>query len=333
METAPPAEAVPAEGGDRPPLDPAFAEQATARLFRSIRAGRAWVRGRGAAAAGAQTGACVEMKPGNDEPPVFMIPGAPGSILQLGPLAAALAIPMPVYAIPPRGLEGGAEPCTTLAEMAAYNIAAMRAMRPTGPYPLIGYSAGGLVALEMAQQLTAAGHAVPVVVLLDTYPSKQTWPLSCHLEILLRQTGRVLWSLRQYSPSQAVREVVRRLRGVAGYLAESGVSVLPLPEVPPEGWSAASRRVYLASYNAGEAYRPRHYAGKIVFVQPTEIANLEPQAPGRVWRRFLGDLEVRRVPGSHEGIVEDGAAAIAAAIGDCLAAAARARPTAEAAIG
>ncbi|MGH7092520.1 MAG: hypothetical protein ACREFB_03160, partial [Stellaceae bacterium] len=58
-------------------------QEATARLFRSVRAGRSWLRAQGAAALSPSAGACVPMRPGNTEPPLFMLPGAPGSILQL----------------------------------------------------------------------------------------------------------------------------------------------------------------------------------------------------------------------------------------------------------
>lgn len=315
----------PAAGGraEPAPISPQLAQEATARLFRSVRAGREWLRTRGAAAASPE--ACITMKPGNDEPPAFMIPGAPGSILQLAPLAAALAVPMPVYAVRPRGIEEGEMPCETIAEMARYAIAAIKAARPAGPYLLIGYSAGGLVALEMAQQLTAAEDRVPLVVLLDTYPSRQVWPLACHADILCRQAVKAIWALRRYSPRSALREAMRRIGSLAGYLAASGVTVLPTPPVVPEGASAASRRVHVATFNAGEAYRPAPYTGKVVFVQPKEVPGLEPRAPARVWRRFLGDLEIRRVAGSHLGMLETNAASVAAAIGDCLARAAGSR--------
>jgi acetoacetyl-CoA synthetase len=293
-------------------------QEATARLFRSIRAGRSWLRAQGSATADRQVAACVRMRRGNDEPPVFMIPGAPGSILQLGPLAAALTAPMPVYAIKPRGIEDGEIPCQRIEEMAEYSIDLIMAVRPRGPYLLAGYSAGGLVALEMARQLSAAGHEVPIVVLLDTYPSRKIWPLRCHIEILARQTVRAVWALRQCTPMRAVRHVIDRIRNLSEYLAASGVKFIPARQIVPLGASAASRRVYLATFNAGEAYRPPRYSGKVVFVQPEEVPNLEPWAPAQVWQKFLTDLEVRKVPGSHLGMLESGATAIAAEISDCL---------------
>ncbi|HXP03530.1 MAG TPA: thioesterase domain-containing protein [Stellaceae bacterium] len=289
----------------------------TAQLFRSVRAARSWLRT--GAAGGAAVAGCILMKPGNDEPPVFMIPGAPGSILQLGPIAAAMTIPAPVYAIRPRGMVEQELPFEHLDEMAGYAIGLMRAVRPQGPYLLVGYSAGGLVVLEMAQQLTAAGSQVPLIVLLDTYPSRAVWPLACHLDILARQALKAVWSLRKCTLREIAGEGSRHLRSLFQYLTASGLKLVEPPPLVAEGTDAASRRVHVATYNAGEAYRPRPYGGKVVFMQPEETPGLEPRKPRQVWGRFLDDLQIRHVPGSHLKMVEEGAAATTAEIDQCIA--------------
>lgn len=305
-------------GPEAAPMTPQLAQEASARLFRSVRAGRMWMRARPGETR--ETGGCVPMKAGADHaPPIFLIPGAPGSIFQLGPIAAAMTGDNPVYAVRPRGIEEGETPCETLAEMAEYAIAQIKRVRPAGPYPLVGYSAGGLVAMEMAQRLRAAGDDVPLLVLLDTYPSRAVWPLRCHADVLGRQAGRALWALLRTGPRSLLVEIGRRFSSLAGYLSASGVSVLRAPPLVAEGVSAASRRVHLASYNAGEAYRPVPYPGKVLFIQPAEVPDLEPRRPGQVWDRLLSDFEVCRVPGTHLGLVDDGAAATAAAISDRLA--------------
>jgi len=293
----------------------------TAQLFRSVRAARAWLRAGGALPDTPTPSGCVVMKPGNDDPPVFMIPGAPGSILQLGPIAATMSVPMPVYAIKPRGLAEGETPCERLDEMAEYAIRVMRSVRRQGPYLLVGYSAGGLVALEMARQLSAVGLDVPLVVLLDSYPCRELWPLSTHLDILGRQAAKALWSLRRCTLRQAASEVTRRVRSLFWYLAASGVKVVAPRPLVAEGTDAASRRVHVATFNAGEAYRPSPYTGKVVFMQPEEVPGLEPRTPQEVWGKYLSDLVIRRVPGSHLRMLEEGAAGTAAEISQCLAAA------------
>lgn len=295
-----------------------LAAAGTAQLFRSVRAARAWVQSGIAKLESAPVSGCVTLKPGTGGPPVFMLPGAAGSILQVAPLASAMTIPAPVYAVKPRGMEQGEAPCETVAEMAEHAIEVMTQMLPEGPYLLIGYSAGGLVALETARRLAASGRAVPLLVLLDTYPSRKTWPLACHVEIIIRQACRALWTLSRLRPRDAIRDAARRLHSLLLYLTASGLELVAPPPLVAEGSDAASRRVHTATYNAGEAYRPLPYAGRVVFVQPEFIPNLEPRAPRRVWGQFLSDLSIRRVPGSHLGMLDEGATAAAAEISRCL---------------
>ena len=44
----------------------------------------------------------------------------------------------------------------------------MRAIQPRGPYYLAGYSCGGVLAFEIAQQLTDQGEKVATLALLDS---------------------------------------------------------------------------------------------------------------------------------------------------------------------
>jgi thioesterase domain-containing protein len=54
--------------------------------------------------------------------------------------------------------------------MAADYIEQIRAIQPTGPYHLLGWSFGGIAAHEIAVQLRAAGEKVAALIILDTYP-------------------------------------------------------------------------------------------------------------------------------------------------------------------
>jgi len=290
----------------------------TAQLFRSVRAARSWVLSGIAKLEASPVPGSVTMKPGNQEPPIFMLPGAAGSILQIAPLASAMTVPAPVYAIKPRGIEQGETPCDDLAEMAQHAVDVITKIWPRGPYLIVGYSAGGLVALEVARRLSVAGHAVPLLVLLDTYPSRETWPLRCHIEILVRQSLRTIAAVRRLAWRQALDDVARRLHSLLLYLTASGLRLITPPPIVAEGSDPASRRVHLATYNAGEAYRPSRYDGKVVFIQPEFVPNLEPRNPHHVWAQFLSDLTVRRVPGSHLGILDEGAIAAAVEISRCF---------------
>jgi len=292
-----------------------LAQEAAAQLFRAVRAGRSWLRSADAGLAQRQAGPCILLKSGNSGPAIFMVPGAPGSVLQLAPLAAELAVPNAVYAIKPRGLEEGETPFETIEEMASFALNELKGVRRDGPYLLVGYSAGGLIALEMAHRLASAGDRVPLVVMLDTYPSQHVWPLRCHVKILGRQCIRAIPEIFRHPPLPAAREVARRMRSLSTYLAACGVKSLPNQPVVREGISPAARRVYLATFNAGQAYRPPRYAGRVVLVHPPpDIPNLWPRAPEDVWRRLLSNFEVHRVEGEHLEMVTSNAAETAALV-------------------
>ena len=122
------------------------------------------------AAAGTSTtwSNCVPMQTRGIQTPLYVLPGALGSVLYLQPLAAALGQQQPVFALQTPGLQSGETPPTTLEDLASYHIAAIRAQQPTGPYQLVGHSSGGRVAFEMAYQLEQAGETIALLAILDT---------------------------------------------------------------------------------------------------------------------------------------------------------------------
>ena len=96
------------------------------------------------------------------------MPGAGGNPIYLSNLARALGPEQPFYGLEGAGFNGDRAPHTTVEEMAAYYIDAIRTVQPEGPYHLGGHSLGGWVAFEMARQLRRQGHDVPLVAIIDT---------------------------------------------------------------------------------------------------------------------------------------------------------------------
>ena len=103
--------------------------------------------------------------------PLFCIHGLGGHVAAFVPLARELAKERAVFGLQARGLEAGQRPLDSIAAMAASYVGEIRGAQTHGPYLLMGWSLGGLIALEVAQQLVSAGQEVTRVVLLDTYLS------------------------------------------------------------------------------------------------------------------------------------------------------------------
>lgn len=75
----------------------------------------------------------------------------------------------PFYGISHQGEDGLPIEHTEVETIAAHYIDELKKALPHGPYDFCGYSFGGLVAYEMARQLSEQGEEVPMVLLLDTY--------------------------------------------------------------------------------------------------------------------------------------------------------------------
>ncbi|MFJ6611209.1 amino acid adenylation domain-containing protein [Streptomyces sp. NPDC091289] len=86
------------------------------------------------------------------------------------PLAGIASPGQSVYALQARGLDGKEALPGSIREMAADYVRQMRAVQESGPYHLMGWSFGGVVAHEMAVQLRAEGEQVETLALLDAYP-------------------------------------------------------------------------------------------------------------------------------------------------------------------
>ncbi|MBW4560439.1 MAG: amino acid adenylation domain-containing protein [Mojavia pulchra JT2-VF2] len=110
----------------------------------------------------------VAIQPNGSKPPFFCIHGLGGEVLCFRELAMSLGADQPFYGLQSPGLDGKQPLLPRIEDMAALYIQEIRSIQPHGPYFLGGYSFGGIVAYEMAQQLERQGEKVGLLVMLDT---------------------------------------------------------------------------------------------------------------------------------------------------------------------
>ncbi len=110
----------------------------------------------------------MAIQPKGDRTPFFLVHGDEANHF----LPGFLGKDQPFYGFAHQGEDGQAIRYTEIPALATHLISEMRSVRPHGPYMLGGYSFGGIVAYEMAQQLLAAGEEVPLLALLDSYCPK-----------------------------------------------------------------------------------------------------------------------------------------------------------------
>lgn len=110
----------------------------------------------------------VPLKATGSLPPVFCFAGAGGLALTFLPLVRRLGADQPAWGLQEHGLERRGFADWSVGGAARRHLRAIRAIQPTGPYILVGYSFGGLVAYEAGRRLLAAGEEVTLMVTLDT---------------------------------------------------------------------------------------------------------------------------------------------------------------------
>ncbi|SFR22299.1 amino acid adenylation domain-containing protein [Lentzea waywayandensis] len=106
----------------------------------------------------------VPLQPNGDAVPVFCWPGLGGYPMNLRTLASRSE--RPFYGVQAHGINEGEAPYSTIREMAAADIEAIKEVQPEGPYTLWGYSFGARVAFETAYQLEQAGEEVANLYLI-----------------------------------------------------------------------------------------------------------------------------------------------------------------------
>ncbi|WP_165955985.1 amino acid adenylation domain-containing protein [Streptomyces hainanensis] len=78
----------------------------------------------------------------------------------------------PLYGLQATGAAPAATPLGSLDDLAQEYLTRIRLVQPTGPYRLMGWSLGGLIAHAMATTLQERGEEVSVLALIDAYPRR-----------------------------------------------------------------------------------------------------------------------------------------------------------------
>jgi len=219
----------------------------------------------------------VPIQPKGSRPPFFCVHGVGGNVIGFQQLGSLMSPEQPFYGLQAQGLDGQ-RPCfKSVEEMAEHYIREIRTVQPVAPYYLGGFSFGGLVAYEMAQQLRAAGEDVSLLVLFDTYPGNLK-PLAESVVALwrissLREVTRSIW-----------RSFRRRL------------NMWLLPPV--------LKNVFLSNMRAASQYKLQPYPGNVVLFRATEKSLRAEDNPHAAWNGLIqGTLDIDQIAGDHGGIL------------------------------
>lgn len=188
---------------------------------------------------------------------IFAVHGAQGNVMKFKSLSDRLPYTRPVYGIQAYGADGIQAPLQSIPEIARRYIELIRTVQPQGPYTLAGYSGGGIVVYEMAQQLEAIGETVDLMIMFDTvHPQADDVPN--------RVIDRVR-NLPRLHPSIALNTLRRILRRVP--VLKKIIPSRKGANYEETELEAASWRVYDAFRIAADAYHPQPYDGRVAIIR------------------------------------------------------------------
>ena len=227
----------------------------------------------------------VAIQAEGSRPPFFCVHGVGGNVVGFRDLARHMGPEQTFYALQPQGLDGQRPCLTSVPEMAERYLREIRRVQPEGPYRIGGYSFGGLVAYEMAQQLRAQEQEVSLLALFDTYPGKMEsrasqmrnlskLPLKEALLFLVKKGSFVMMTLRKRLELQMLPRALRNVRQACA-AAAAGYDVQP-------------------------------YDGQVTLFRVKEKSAGSLDDPYAIWWRVAaGGVDLREISGDHLSLLKE----------------------------
>jgi thioesterase domain-containing protein/aryl carrier-like protein len=252
----------------------------------------------------------VALRPAGTKRPLYFVHAGEGDVGYVLQLLPALDPEVPVYGIAASGLAPGETAGNAVVAMARQYVAAIRTVQPHGPYRLAGWSAGGTIAYEMANQLLGLDESVEFIGLIDTtshYASLASLREGAGTVSANGGAAARIGYLMQLVPADAAPEA---LAGLV-QLADAGDVDGLLLRCQQEGWLPAGipqdelRRHLDVRVGLLGAVANYPLAPLALPVHLFCAAEGEPEAREAGWKRLLGErLRAMRVAGSHYSMVE-----------------------------
>ncbi|MEU8897416.1 amino acid adenylation domain-containing protein [Nocardia sp. NPDC048505] len=229
--------------------------------------------------------------------PLFCVHPAIGLSWCYSGLLAHLSPDRPVYGLQAPHVSG-ADGFDSIARAAEHYVAHIKSVQPSGPYHLLGWSLGGLIAHEIAVQLQEAGERVALLSMMDSYQLSDEWlehAIPSVAEIIEEFGGDALGdTAAALDPAMNLRDAAELLRARPGPFAALTVDHL--------------ERLYAGYANGtvlAHGFRPRLFDGDLVFFTAAadEINRADPARCAAAWEPFVtGEIHDHRLPCRHSAM-------------------------------
>jgi thioesterase domain-containing protein len=221
-------------------------------------------------------------------------------------LARRLGREQPVYGLQSRGLDPDLKPTTRVEDMASEYLEELFAVQKEGPYHLGGWSMGGVIAFEMARQLTAQGKSVAPLVLVDS--TIQTgrvetngWDDASLLRALAQHHGLFLDDADHKSEDLRSLSLEEQLQ----YFLEKGAGFDRFPRDIGVPQLLHLFELFKVNVHAAENYRPAKSEQQVILLQAADAPPDRAAETLRRWEKVAQVVAAHRLAGDHYSIVSE----------------------------
>lgn len=243
----------------------------------------------------------VALRTGGRNPPLFCIHDGP-----FQQMVTALRVDQSIYGL--RWLKReSAIASLSLEQLAADHVRQVCRAQERGPYQLIGYSFGGLVAFEMARLLANSGRDVGLLALVDIV---NPWFYRNLSSAEAKQFRKIYLvdRIKKYSKNliqgrfdsigaDAVRFIQKKVKPITRNVAQAAQSLGDTTDMSKSPVGLAMIR----------SYTPKEFRGRIVLFRVEKAMDGGSEFdgdPSLGWRKYASEgVDVEYVPGAHWSVM------------------------------
>jgi amino acid adenylation domain-containing protein len=236
--------------------------------------------------------------------PLFCVHPAIGLSWCYSGLLAHLPADRPVYGLQAAHVSGSPE-LASIPAVAADYVAHIRSVQPHGPYHLLGWSLGGLIAHEVAVQLQQAGERVALLAMMDSFELTDRWAQHAVpgiADIIGEFGSDLLGGDTDLDPRLTLQDAAELLHNRPGPFAALTVDHL--------------QRLYTGYTHGAELahrFRPQVFDGDLLFFTAAddEINRADPDRNAQAWAPHVtGTIHDQLVRCRHSGMTTPEALAV-----------------------
>ncbi|QIQ01320.1 non-ribosomal peptide synthetase [Streptomyces liangshanensis] len=250
----------------------------------------------------------LTLRAGGDRVPLFCVHPGLGLGWSFANLLPYLDPARPVHTLQSPALLTGVDRLPpSMGAMADLYVARLRAVRPHGPYLLLGRSFGGALAHEMAVRLRRAGEEVGMLAVVDAMPMPDTI-LGTPLDPVAVEDELLHILLQSHAPDLPVPPGPLDRARVFATVRRGGLDALtdPLLHTLVDAGTHHTRLV--------RNWSPTPYEGRVTLFSATRDTWPTPAEKKAAWHRVSAALDVHDLDCGHGHVLTPGPAAEIAAV-------------------